>query len=165
MDYSTLFRFFADILSITTSFLYIWSLAMVTRTNRHLYHNLEYAFGHPVESDSDYEYNSDSDSDSDYESSESDSDSDDGSSDSESETHEVEEVDPDMSQHNDVESDSDDSGFEDEEEKPLIDPSTRAGILMNSSGMWGNTDGNSFTPIGSIFTLQTTDSVPDLVDM
>ena len=67
----------------------------------------------------------------------------------------------------DVDTDSDgyDSGFEDEEEKPLIDASTRAGILMHSSGMWGNTNGNSLPPIGSIFTLKTTDSVPDLVDM
>ena len=191
MEYLSHIRVFMDILSITTSCLYIWSISVASRNNRNLYHNVEYAFGHPIdsdESDSDYEYesetssdsdcqfssdsdsesSSDSDSDSDNESS-SDTDTQSGESSSESGSNSdmslesVESVDGSEVS----ESEGHDSGFEDNEEKPLLDTDTKVGILMHSSGMWGDALSRPIAPLGSIYSIgvEPLDDVPELVEM
>ena len=178
MEYISHIRVFMDILSITTSCLYIWSISVASRNNRNLYHNVEYAFGHPIdsdESDSDYEYesetSSESDSDSDSESS-SDTDTQSGESSSESGSNSdmslesVESVES-VDGSEVSESEGHDSGFEDYEENPLLDTDTRVGILMHSSGMWGDTFSRPIAPLGSIYSIgvEHIDDVPELVEM
>ena len=187
MEYISHIRVFMDILSITTSCLYIWSISVASRNNRNLYHNVEYAFGHPIdsdESDSDYEYESDSDSESSSESSsDSDSDSDsESSNDSDSDTDtQSGESSSESGSNSDMslesvesvdgsevsESEGHDSGFEDDEEKPLLDTDTKVGILMHSSGMWGDAFSRPIAPLGSIYSIgvEHIDDVPELVEM
>ena len=171
MEYLSHIRVFMDILSITTSCLYIWSISVAARNNRNLYHNVEYAFGHPIdsdESDSDYEYESETSSESDSESS-SDTDTQSGESSSESGSNSdmslesVESVDGSEVS----ESEGHDSGFEDDEEKPLLDTDTKVGILMHSSGMWGDALSRPIAPLGSIYSIgvEPLDDVPELVEM
>ena len=182
MEYLSHIRVFMDILSITTSCLYIWSISVASRNNRNLYHNVEYAFGHPIdsdESDSDYEYESETSSDSDNDSS-SDSDSD-SSSDTDTQSGEsssesgsnsdmslesVESVES-VDGSEVSESEGHDSGFEDDEEKPLLDTDTKVGILMHSSGMWGDALSRPIAPLGSIYSIgvEPLDDVPELVEM
>ena len=173
MEYISHIRVFMDILSITTSCLYIWSISVASRNNRNLYHNIEYAFGHPIdsdESDSDYEYESESESESESDSdSESSSDTDTQSGESSSESG----SNSDMSLESDEsvdgsevsESEGHDSGFEDDEEKPLLDTDTKVGILMHSSGMWGDALSRPIAPLDSIYSIgvEPLDDVPELV--
>jgi len=159
---------------------------VAARNNRNLYHNVEYAFGHPIdsdESDSDYEYesetSSDSGSDSDSESSsdsDSDSDSDTDTQSGESSSESGSNSDMSLESVESVESvdgsevsesEGHDSGFEDDEEKPLLDTDTKVGILMHSSGMWGDALSRPIAPLGSIYSIgvEPLDDVPELVEM